>query len=125
MLVHFANGVVGQCDVSWLCPGGEQLSVEVLGTDGMVSADLWRGMGISAYTNKAFADVWEPNRGWVFPEWEWIRNSGYEQQNRHVVAAVLDGAKLAHGASDAVAILQTLEAAYLSATEGRRVSIDA
>src|SRR5438477_46741 len=41
VLLHFANGAVDQCDVSWLCPGGEQLTVEVLGTEGRVVADLW------------------------------------------------------------------------------------
>src|SRR5262249_49198171 len=69
-LLHFAGGAVGQCDVSWLCPGGEQLTLEILGSEGRVVADFW-DMGIAAYTNGTFADAWEPNRGWVFPEWEW------------------------------------------------------
>jgi predicted dehydrogenase len=121
-LLHFANGAVGQCDVSWLCPGGEQLTVEVLGTDGRVVADFW-DMGISAYTNGSFAEAWEPNRGWAFPEWEWIRNSGYEQQDRGLLDAILDGSPLTHGASDAVAVARALEAAYESAAAGRRVEL--
>lgn len=124
MLLHFAGGVIGQCDVSWLTPGGEQLTVEVLGTEGTVSADLWQGMGVTAYTNNTFSDVWEPNRGWLFPEWEWIRNSGYEHQDRQVVDAVVDKMPLEHTAVDAVAILRTLEAAYRSAERARRVDID-
>lgn len=124
-LVHFAGGVLGQCDVSWLCPGGEQLTVEVLGTEGSVSADLWRGMGITAYTNTKFSEVWEPNQGWLFPEWEWIRNSGYEHQDRHVLDAITEGVPLRHTAADAVAILRALQAAYRSAVDGRRVEISA
>jgi predicted dehydrogenase len=122
-LLHFANGAVGHCDVSWLCPGGEQLTVEVLGTAGRVVADLWQGMGISAYTDASFADVWEPNAGWTFPEWEWIRNSGYVHQDRQLLAAILDGAPLAHAADDAVAVVRALEAAYESADSGRRVEL--
>jgi predicted dehydrogenase len=125
VLVHFAGGVVGQCDVSWLCPGGEQLTVEVLGTEGMVSADLWQGMGISAYTNTKFSEVWEPNQGWVRPEWEWIRNSGYEHQDRHVIDAITAAVPLQHTPHDAVAILQALQAAYRSSVDGRRVKISA
>lgn len=125
ILIQFANGAIGQCDVSWLCPGGEQLTVEVLGTEGMVSADLWRGMGISAYTNNKFTDVWEPNQGWVFPEWEWIRNSGYPHQDRHVVDAVVDGRPLLHTPHDAIAILRALEASYHSSVDGRKVEINA
>lgn len=125
MLLHFADGAVGQCDVSWLCPGGEQLTIEVLGTDGRVTADLWQGMGISTYTNAKFDEVWEPNQGWSTPEWEWVRNSGYEHQDRHVLDAVTSGAPLAHTADDALAIAQVLEAAHRSAEEGRRIQTHA
>lgn len=125
LLLHFANGVLAQCDVSWLWPGQEQLALEVTGTLGTVAADLWRGMGLTAYTSTAFADVWEPNAGWTFPEWEWIRNSGYEHQDRHVLDAVIDGVELTSDAGDAAAILKVLEAAYRSAGERRTVQIDA
>ncbi|MEO3778238.1 Gfo/Idh/MocA family oxidoreductase [Micromonospora sp. B11E3] len=125
ILLEFADGAIGQCDVSWLCPGGEQLTVEVIGTEGSVSADLWQGMGISAYTNTKFTEVWEPNQGWLRPEWEWIRNSGYVHQDRQVVDAVLDGRPMAHTPEDAVAIVGALEAAYRSAADGRKVELDA
>lgn len=125
MLLYFATGAVGQCDVSWLCPGGEQLTVEVLGTGGRVVADLWQGMGISAYTDAKFSEVWEPNQGWAFPEWEWIRNSGYEHQDRQVLDAMTGGPALAHTTEDALAILQALEAARHSAAEGRRIETHA
>jgi predicted dehydrogenase len=123
VLLHFANGVTGQCDVSWLWPGQEQVTLEVAGTRGTVAADLWQGMGLAAYSNGAFADVWEPNSGFTFPEWEWIRNSGYEHQDRHVLDAVIDGVPLANGAGDAAAILTVLEAAFRSANEKRTVLI--
>lgn len=125
VLLHFAGGALGQCDVAWLWPGAEQLTLEVGGTDGSVNADFWQGMGMTAYTNNAFADVWEPNAGWTFPEWEWIRNSGYEHQDRHVLDAIVDGVPLAHDAGDAAAIVQILEAAYRSHAEQRTVEIDA
>lgn len=123
IVLGFAGGALGQCDVSWVCPGDEQLTVEVLGTDGTVTADLWQGMGISAYTRNKFAGVWEPNTGWLRPEWEWIRNSGYQHQDRQVIDAVIDGAPLAHPATGAVTILRVIEAAYRSAAEGRSIEI--
>jgi predicted dehydrogenase len=123
MLLHFAGGAMGQCNVSWLCPGGEQLTAEVLGTQGRVSVDLWQGMGITAFTTATFAEVWEPNQGWVFPEWEWIRNSGYVQQDRAIVDAVLTGKPLARSADSAIPIVRVLEAAYRSAAEARRIEI--
>ena len=124
MLLHFAGGITGQCDVSWLWPGQEQVTLEVAGTQGTVAADLWHGMGLTAYTDAAFADVWEPNGGFTFPEWEWVRNSGYEHQDRHVLDAVVDGVPLANGADDAATILKVIEAAFRSAKEQRTVQID-
>jgi predicted dehydrogenase len=123
VLLHFIGGITGQCDVSWLWPGQEQVSLEVAGAHGTVAADLWQGMGVTAYTDNAFADVWAPNSGFTFPEWEWIRNSGYEHQDRQVLDAVIDRAPLTHSARDAVAILKILEAAYRSVDEQRTVTI--
>ncbi|SCE97216.1 Predicted dehydrogenase [Micromonospora echinospora] len=125
VLIEFADGAIGQCDVSWACPGGEQLTVEVIGTEGLVTADLWQGMGVEAYTNTKFGAVWEPNQGWLRPEWEWIRNSGYVHQDRQVVDAVLDGRPTTHTPDDAVAVVETLEAAYRSAADGRKVEMNA
>jgi predicted dehydrogenase len=123
MLLHFAGGVVAQCEVSWLCPGGEQLTVEVLGTEGRVSVDFWQGMGITAFTTGTFSDVWEPNQGWVFPEWEWISNSGYVQQDRRFVDAIVKGEPLARAADSAIPIVSALDAIYRSAAEQRRIEI--
>ncbi|WP_285773739.1 Gfo/Idh/MocA family oxidoreductase [Microtetraspora sp. NBRC 13810] len=123
MLLHFEGGAVGQCDVSWLCPGGEQLTVEVLGTEGRVSVDFWQGMGITAFTTNKFAEVWEPNQGWAFPEWEWIRNSGYVQQDRSFVDAIVNGEPLGRAADSAIPIVSALDAVYRSAAEGRKIEI--
>ncbi|MDG4773858.1 Gfo/Idh/MocA family oxidoreductase [Solwaraspora sp. WMMD792] len=124
VLIEFADGAIGQCDVSWVCPGGEQLTVEVIGTEGLVRADFWQGMGVEAYTNTKFGAVWEPNQGWLRPEWEWIRNSGYVHQDRQVLDAILAGRPMTHTPDDAIAVVEALDAAYRSAEDGRKVELN-
>nr|CAE22470.1 putative dehydrogenase [Streptoalloteichus tenebrarius]CAH18557.1 putative hexose-3''-dehydrogenase, TobD2 [Streptoalloteichus tenebrarius] len=123
LLLEFADGALGQCDVSWACPGGEEITTEVLGTSGRAGADLWAGMGVHAFSERGFASVWEPNQGWVRPEWEWVRASGYTHQDHAVVEAVLDGTPLPHSAVEAWTSARVLEAAAESAATGRTVEL--
>lgn len=121
--IEFADGGSAQCEVSWLRPGGEEVTAEVFGTRGLLRADLWKGMGLSAFTESRFASVWEPSSGWVYPEWEWIWNSGYPQQAQHVVDAISGGTAVVETAEEWEAVLEILLAAYVSSASGRRVEL--
>ncbi|SHF11949.1 Gfo/Idh/MocA family protein [Streptoalloteichus hindustanus] len=123
LLLEFADGALGQCDISWACPGGEEITTEVLGTTGRAGADLWTGMGVDAFSERGFASVWEPNKGWVRPEWEWVRASGYVHQDHAVVEAVLDSVPLPHSPAEAWVSSRILAAAEESAATGRTVEL--
>jgi len=123
LLLDFADGATAQCDVSWLHHGGEDVVLEVNGSHGMLRADIWKGMGISGFTSGQFAEVWAPNSGWVYPQWEWVYNSGYPQQLAHVVHSILTGVDVAEDGKDGLAVLEVLMAAYRSAQTGRRVDL--
>ncbi|QEU90633.1 Gfo/Idh/MocA family protein [Streptomyces kanamyceticus] len=119
LVMEFADGAVGQCDVSWVTQGGEQVTAEIIGTKGRVEVDLWTGMGLRAYSDKGYQDVWDPEQGWVHPEWEWIRASGYYHQDGTVIEAVGQGIPLTHGPAEALASARVLATGYRSHAEGR------
>jgi predicted dehydrogenase len=121
--IEYADGSTAQCEVSWLRPGGEEVTAEVFGTRGLLRADLWKGMGLSAFTETRFASVWEPSSGWVHPEWDWIWNSGYPGSTQNVVDAILEGTDVEETVDEWEAVLEILLAAYLSAAEDRRVEL--
>ncbi|MFJ2768859.1 Gfo/Idh/MocA family protein [Streptomyces sp. NPDC087300] len=123
LVMEFADGTVGQCDVSWATQGGEQVTAEIIGTQGRVEVDLWTGMGLRAYSDKGYQDVWDPEQGWVHPEWEWIRASGYHHQDGAVIEAVGQGIPLTHGPAEALASARVLATGYRSHAEGRTLRL--
>ena len=95
--------------------------LELYGTDGVVYADLLKGMGLRAYSREGFSGMWEPNQGWVYPDYEWLWENGYPQEDRHFLEAITNGVPLKEGGEDGFAILELIYAAYHSAAIGRRV----
>jgi myo-inositol 2-dehydrogenase/D-chiro-inositol 1-dehydrogenase len=121
--LEFEDGRTADVRTSWLQRGGEELVTEVLGTKGFVRADLWKGMGLSAYTQGRFSSMWEPASGWVHPEWEWIQNSGYPQQLRAMIHAIVNGGAMEADCQLWQHVLEILLAVNRSARTGRTVSL--
>lgn len=123
VVMEFEDGTVGQAESSWALKGGMDSTLEVFGTEGVVYADLLKGMGLRAYSENGFPDMWEPSRGWVYPDYEWLWNNGYPQEDAHFVECMRTGATPIESGQDGLDVLEIMLAAYHSAGIGQRVQL--
>lgn len=80
-LVKYANGAIGQFEVSWIFRGGMDLRDEVMGTDGTVwlnnflrtGFEMFSAPGKSGYV----AEKAEMDAGWLFPVGDEVQELGY------------------------------------------------
>jgi len=121
IMMGFEDGSLGQAEASWALKGGMDSVLEIFGTKGVVYADLLKGMGLKAYSEDGFENMWEPNQGWTHPNFEWDWENGYPQEDRHFLDCVRTGAIPAESGEDGFSILELIYAAYHSAATGRRV----
>ncbi|KYP12897.1 Gfo/Idh/MocA family oxidoreductase, partial [Flavihumibacter sp. CACIAM 22H1] len=114
-LVKYANGAIGQFEVSWTFRGGMDLRDEVMGTEGSIWLNSFLRTGFEMYVagNKAgyVAEKAEQASGWLFPVGDEAHELGYPhmfsdmfdalEENRapretfydgYVVNAILDAA---------------------------------
>jgi predicted dehydrogenase len=123
IVMEFEDGTIGQAEASWTLKGGMDSTLEIFGTEGVVYADLLKGMGLRAFSEKGFPDMWEPNRGWTHPDYDWLWNNGYPQEDRHFIECMKTGAVPEESGEDGVAVLEIMLAAYHSAGIGRKVNL--
>ena len=121
VMMGFEDGSVGQAESSWALKGGMDSILEIYGTEGVVYADLLKGMGLKAYSEKGFKDMWEPNKGWTYPSFEWDWQNGYPQEDRHFLECIRTGSRPIESGEDGFRIMELIYAAYHSAATGRRV----
>jgi predicted dehydrogenase len=81
-LVRYADGAVGQFEVSWTFRGGMDLRDEVSGTDGTILLNHWLRTGIEVYSAPGagayVAEKAESESGWLFPVGDEVAALGYE-----------------------------------------------
>lgn len=70
-LVRYANGAIGQFEVSWAFRGGMDLRDEVAGTDGTIWLNHWLRTGFELFSAAGqagyVAEKAEGGQGWLFP----------------------------------------------------------
>ncbi|HEX6963758.1 MAG TPA: Gfo/Idh/MocA family oxidoreductase [Lacipirellula sp.] len=70
-LVRYANGAIGQFEVSWAFRGGMDLRDEVAGTEGTIWLNHWLRTGFEMYSASGqqgyVAEKAESSAGWLFP----------------------------------------------------------
>jgi predicted dehydrogenase len=120
-ILEFEDGTIGQAESSWALKGGMDSTLEIFGTGGVVYADLLKGMGLKAYSEEGFPGV--EDRGWCFPDYEWLFNNGYPQEDRHFLDCMRSGETPVEAGEDGLAILEIMLAAYHSAGIGRKVRL--
>lgn len=123
VILEFEDGTLGQAESSWALKGGMDSTLEVFGTGGVIYADLLKGMGLRAFSEQGFPDMWEPNQGWVYPDYEWLWNNGYPQEDRHFLECMLRGETPKESGADGLEVLEIILAAYHSAGIGRKVTL--
>ncbi len=132
VLLAFEDGSRAVVTVTDAGLGGLQEKVSVYMTNAVLHANLAQNTAVQAYApdgtifgEEYFTEKIETKAGWTFPspDEEWFR--GYQQEMRNFVDAILEDREPLAGVELAADCIGVVYAAYLSAQEGRRVSLQA
>jgi predicted dehydrogenase len=122
IIMEFEDGTIGQVEASWTLKGGMDSTFEIFGTEGVVYADLLKGNGMRAFSEKGFPGM-DDSTGWTFPDYEWLWNNGYPQEDAHFIDCMRKGTVPVESGEDGLAVLEIILAAYHSAGIGRKVNL--
>lgn len=122
-LVKYANGAIGQFEVSWAFRGGMDLRDEVMGTDGTVWLNHFLRTGFEMFTASGqsgyVAEKAETDSGWIFPLGDETQDLGYNHMFRDVFSAYENGTQPKETFYDGYVVNAVMDAAYLSAKTKR------
>ena len=118
-LVKYANGAIGQFEVSWAFRGGMDLRDEVMGTDGTVWLNHFLRTGFEMFTAPGqggyVAEKAESDSGWVFPVGDENQDLGYNHMFTDLFSAFENGTTPTETFYDGYVVNAVMDAAYLSA----------
>jgi predicted dehydrogenase len=117
ILLRFANGALGQSELSWTARGSLDLRNEVYGTEGSIFTDVTRATPINAFvrsTGSYLLEKAESSSGWVFPLPDEARVYGYHEETKHFVESVAAGTMPRETFEDGYVVNVILDAAYRS-----------
>ena len=122
-LLQYPGGTLGQCEASWIQRGGMQVTLEVSGSEGMVTYDRSaQSQPIKVFARnqvqRYFSEKVEHDRGWLFPTVDEYWRYGYYDQIRHFVECIRTGRAPKLGFAEGVVVNRIMDAAYLSAKSG-------
>jgi predicted dehydrogenase len=122
-LLRYPGGTLGQCEASWIQRGGMQVTLEISGSEGMVTYDrsgLSQPIKVFArnQVQRYFSEKVEHDRGWLFPTVDEYWRYGYYDQIRHFVDCVRTGTAPKVSFADGVVVNRIMDAAYVSAQTG-------
>jgi predicted dehydrogenase len=117
LVLKFASGGIGHCELSWTTKGGLDLRNEIHGSDGSIFTDVTRGTPITSFTSKSAGYVIEKadiDFGWTRPLPEEAFAYGYQAEMRHFVECVRDGVQPRESYEDGYIVNCILDAGYQS-----------
>ncbi len=122
-LVKYANGAIGQFEVSWTFRGGMDLRDEVSGTEGTIWLNHWLRTGFDMFTSVGeggyVAEKAEGSTGWMFPVGDEQGALGYVEMFADMLNALDKGAKPIEDFYDGYVVNAIMDAALLSAQSKR------
>jgi predicted dehydrogenase len=130
LVIRFEDGSRGSVLVSDAGLGGLNTRVTAYMTDGVIKANMTANDSIETYApdaavfgNEYFTEKLETRAGWNRPscDEDWFR--GFSQEIEDFVAAIQAGREPRSGIDLAVACVDVIYAAYLSAEAGRQVEL--
>jgi predicted dehydrogenase len=127
LLLQFASGGLGHCELSWTTKGGLDLRNEVHGTEGSIFTDVTRGTPLSGFSTRGAGYIVEKadtDLGWTRPLPEEAFAYGYQAEMRHFVECVRDGITPRETYEDGYIVNQILDAGYESMRSGQWVSVE-
>lgn len=126
LVLEFASGGIGHCELSWTTKGGLDLRNEVHGSEGSIFTDVTRGTPITSFTSRSAGYVVEKadiDFGWTRPLPEEAFAYGYQAEMRHFVECVRDGKPARETYEDGYVVNCVLDAGYESMRTGQWVEV--
>jgi len=122
-LVRYANGAVGQFEVSWTFRGGMDLRDEVSGTEGTIWLNHWLRTGYDMFTSVGeggyVSEKSEGQTGWLFPVGDEVGALGYTLMFADMLDSLDKDTKPIEDFYDGYVVNAIMDAAYRS-SESRR-----
>jgi predicted dehydrogenase len=117
-LVRYANGAIGQFEVSWTFRGGMDLRDEVSGTEGTIWNNHWLRTGFEMFTTGVgdayVAEKAESDKGWLFPVGDEGAALGYTEMFADMFNAIDEKRKPMEDFYDGYVVNAIMDAAYKS-----------
>lgn len=117
-LVRYANGAIGQFEVSWTFRGGMDLRDEVSGTEGTIWNNHWLRTGFEMFTTGVgdayVAEKAESDKGWLFPVGDEVAALGYTEMFTDMFNAIDEKRKPMEDFYDGYVVNAIMDAAYKS-----------
>ncbi|MBL8218101.1 MAG: Gfo/Idh/MocA family oxidoreductase [Bryobacterales bacterium] len=117
LVLKFASGGIGHCELSWTCKGGLDLRNEIHGDEGSIFTDVTRGTPITSFTSQPSGYVIEKadiDFGWTRALPEEAFAYGYQAEMRHFVECVAKGETPRETYEDGYIVNCILDAGYQS-----------
>lgn len=118
-LVRYANGAIGQFEVSWCFRGGMDLRDEVAGTEGTIWMNNFLRTGFEMFSTgkggEYVAEKAEANTGWLFPVGDEAHELGYPHMFTDMFDSIDQGRQPQETFYDGYVVNAILDAAYRSA----------
>lgn len=122
-LVRYANGAIGQFEVSWTFRGGMDLRDEVTGTEGTIWLNHWLRTGYEMFTAVGeggyVAEKAESDKGWLFPVGDEVGGLGYTEMFNDMFNSIDAGKSPREDFYDGYVVNAILDAAFKSAETKR------
>ncbi|MBI1296104.1 gfo/Idh/MocA family oxidoreductase [bacterium] len=119
-LVRYANGAIGQFEVSWTFRGGMDLRDEVSGTEGTIWLNHWLRTGFEMFTAEGekgyVAEKAESDTGWLFPVGDEVGSLGYTAMFTDMLDSLDQGKQPMESFYDGYIVNAIMDAAYRSAS---------
>ncbi|MCC7450398.1 MAG: Gfo/Idh/MocA family oxidoreductase [Anaerolineae bacterium] len=117
-MVRYANGAIGQFEVSWTFRGGMDLRDEVSGTEGTIWLNHWLRTGFDVFTAVGeggyVAEKAESQTGWLFPVGDEVGGLGYRDMFADMLDALDEGRAPRETFYDGYVVNAIMDAAYKS-----------
>ena len=117
-LIRFANGAMGQFEVSWSFRGGMDLRDEVAGTEGTIWLNHFLRTGFEMFTSGGggyVAEKADQETGWLFPVGDEVNELGYTDMFTDMFESMDAGREPMETFYDGYVVNAIIDACYKSA----------
>ncbi|MCA9891124.1 MAG: Gfo/Idh/MocA family oxidoreductase, partial [Anaerolineae bacterium] len=117
-MVRYANGALGQFEVSWTFRGGMDLRDEVSGTEGTIWLNHWMRTGFEMFSAVGqggyVSEKSEGETGWLFPVGDEVGALGYTPMFADMLDGIEQGRQPMESFYDGYIVNAIMDAAYKS-----------